>query len=245
MVDTILLCGATGRMGQAIEGLLCATPNHLTMIEKFAKETTEPLPDLLGRATCVVDFSLPESTDQLLSQLIVQKNPIPILIGTTGLNDTHLKKIDAISKFAPILQDTNMSPGIHFLNAVIKNAPQYFDASYDIDLYDRHHHDKIDSPSGTLKTLQSTLETSYNYKDAAYHPTLEENARPANKIGIAVERSGNVFGEHRVSFTSAHEEIQLTHKALDRELFAKGAVLALNWLKKQAPGRYSMANVFK
>ena len=243
MTDTVLLCGATGRMGKAIASYLYEDQKELLLKAQYSKKIEEQLLNFLKENALVIDFSLPALTQDLLEIMIEHKIQKPLVIGTTGLTSMHHEMIDVLSKTMPILQETNMSPGIHYLNHVIQQAPEFFDDAYDIDLYDRHHRNKIDSPSGTLLTLMSTLEKSYGLTDAGYTP--DHSKRPEKKIGISVERTGHVFGEHRVSFASDAEEIQLIHRAFNRKLFAKGAVLALNWLKNKPAGRYSMADVFK
>jgi 4-hydroxy-tetrahydrodipicolinate reductase len=170
-----------------------------------------------------IDFSSPELFDDALATAVKFKKPF--VSGTTGLSDKQFKNIDKAAKKIPILWASNMSLGVALLNEAIQLFSKISDFDFQIEEF--HHNKKKDNPSGTAKTLQQTLEIS-----------VGKQLPPI--MGI---RGGGIFGIHKVYAMSDQETICFEHTALNRAVFAQGAVRAGLWLYKKKPGLYKMSEV--
>ncbi len=217
------LSGASGRMGQVVkkatniknsEFVICKT---WPVIKK--KSSTSPHADSLDvdQLDGVIDFSAPPLFEQTIRWCLKQQKPF--VSGTTALNDTQKKLLKKASQKIPIFYEENMSWGIWQIKKWITNLHRQHNML--IQLEDIHHKDKKDKPSGTaLKLLRSFTS-------------------PIQKqIKIKSIRKGKEFGTHRISFKTKQEVVVLEHRAIDRILFAKGALRALKWLVLQPKGFY-------
>lgn len=199
---------------------------------------------LFERADVVIDFTTPEATARHV--WLAAKHHKPLVIGTTGLSETQQKEIADAAREAPVILAANMSVGVNLLAALVEQAAARLGAEYDIEITETHHKHKIDSPSGTALALgkaaakgrQADLDLL-----AVYSRQGQTGERKTGAIGFAVQRGGDVVGEHSVTFFGEGERIVLGHIATDRSLFAKGAIRAALWLKDQPYGLYSMRDV--
>lgn len=221
--------GAGGRVGRELLMLLKSSSSMLPSFgignraEGFGENVTH-LNDVPKDAVdIIVDFSAPELFEQTVDYCI--KHRLPLVSGTTGLNPVQLKKIDEAGSQIPILWAPNMSLGI----AVLKNALKVFKATshFDFQIEEWHHRHKKDRPSGTALFLQKRLEAVVN----------KECPPPM------VMRGGGIFGVHKVYAVSDEEMIQFEHTAINRTVFARGALVAAQWLFGKGKGVYSMDDV--
>lgn len=227
--------GCKGRMGQ----LLVAEINAADDLE-FAGgiDKDDVAQDLFASADVVIDFTIPEAT--MHHAALASLNNTALVIGTTGLSDAQESELAAFAKDTPIFYAANMSLGVNLLLALVEQAAKRLDPSWDIEVFETHHKYKIDSPSGTALALGKAAQTGRGGGNFVIDRT---GVRNEGDIGYAVQRGGDVVGEHDVTFFSQGERITLGHKATDRSLFAKGAVRASRWIKDQDAGLYSMRDL--
>ncbi len=174
----------------------------------------------------IVDFSSPESSMLVLEDARSRK--IPILIGTTGFNESQLKQIDKISSEVPVLLAPNTSSGIAILKTIITNSRALFSEDSTIEIEETHHKEKKDSPSGTALDLKEIISSHF----------------PNSDITVESFREGTNPGEHKVRVLLANESIELTHKAEERSIFASGALLGARWLLSKPKGLYGMNDIY-
>ena len=203
----------------------------------------DPLPLLLA-ADAIIDFSSPAASVELAA--LAAQARIVHVIGTTGLNDEDLEKIDAAARHAPIVRSGNMSLGVNLLAALTRRAASALGDDFDVEIVEMHHRMKVDAPSGTALLLGEAAAAgrgvSLNTHSARGRDGLT-GARRKGDIGFASLCGGTVVGDHSVIFAGEGERIVLTHHAEDRALFARGALEAALWAHGRKPGLYSMADV--
>jgi 4-hydroxy-tetrahydrodipicolinate reductase len=242
MADTpgVVLAGAVEEarstlIGQDSGALAGLPPNGIALVTDLAK--------LLGNADGVLDFTAPAATVAFAAS-VAETGKVHI-IGTTGLAPGHEEKIKVAAQRAVIVKSGNMSLGVNLLAALVKRVASTLD-DFDIEILEMHHKQKVDAPSGTALLLGRAAaegrgvdlnERSVRARDG------HTGARKAGDIGFAVLRGGSVVGEHSVIFAGHAERLELTHKAEDRMIFARGALRAALWARGQKPGLYAMADV--
>ena len=191
----------------------------------------------------IIDFSHFSRLDNLLDFALRKK--IPLVIATTGYSDDTLNKIREYSKEIPILLSSNMSLGINLIVDILDKIVPVLYENYDIEIIEKHHNKKIDSPSGTAKTLLETVEKNCDEHMKRVFGREGNEMRAKNEIGIHSIRGGTVVGEHSVMFYGNDEIIEIGHTALSKNIFAEGALKAGRFLAGQKPGLYSMKDIFK
>ncbi len=217
----IALIGATGRIGKCIIELaqnhhdVCVT---LPLSRDLSKLWDTPI-------DVVIDFSHAEMTAELAKRAIGKHTPL--LICTTGLTAETKDALTHCSLTCPVMIAPNTSIGILVLHKMLKVAATMLDSTFDIDIVETHHRNKVDAPSGTALSLKETI----------------QSIRPA-PVGVHSLRAGDVIAEHIVSFRGDHETIKLTHTAHARHVFADGALRLATWLAKQKPGLYVPEDAF-
>lgn len=198
----------------------------------------------LHNTQVAIDFTLPEATAANLAACVAAR--CPIVIGTTGHTESVRAQIAAASRSIPIVMAPNMSLGVNLLLKLVELAAAKLDADYDIEVFEAHHRNKKDAPSGTALALGAAAADGREVKlaDVAEHSRHgNTGARKRGSLGFSVFRGGDVVGDHTVTFAGIGERIELTHRASDRLAFARGAVKAAQWLVGRAPGSYSMQDV--
>ncbi len=210
-------------------------PEHAPS-EKFDVYTNAN--DLMTACDCVIDFTTPEATMQNIEAAV--KAQTAMIIGTTGLGDADVAKISEAAKSIPIVYAANMSVGVNLLLALVEQAAQKLGAEWDIEIFESHHRNKIDAPSGTALALGKAAQAG---RGGGAFVTDRNGKRGDGDIGYAVSRGGDVVGEHMVTFYGMGERLELGHKASDRSLFAKGALRAAQWIGGKPSGLYSMRDV--
>lgn len=260
----LIVAGAGGRMGRTLVKAIADTKG-LTLAgaledarspllgwdagtlaglgENHVKLTGEAGP-LMANADAIVDFTIPAATLDLAA--VAAKAGKVHIIGTTGLNAAEEDKIKAAAKRAVIVKSGNMSLGVNLLAALAKRVAKTLDQSFDIEILEMHHNQKIDAPSGTALLLGRAAAEGRGIeldKRKVASRDGHTGARRPGDIGFATLRGGTVVGEHTVMFAGPAERIELVHKAEDRMIFARGALHAALWARNQKPGLYSMADV--
>lgn len=246
----IIMHGCNGRMGQTIVDLIREDEDKIIVagvsmdgqaLNSFPVYTN--ISECQEDADVIIDFSNPSTLSDLLSYATLHKTAL--VIATTGFSDEELNQINQASKHIPILRSANMSLGINLMLDLIKKAASALEKDFDIEIIEKHHHNKVDAPSGTAlllaDTINDTLKEKAIYK---YDRHTEKQKRIPNEIGIHAIRGGTIVGEHTVIFAGDDEVIEITHTASSRKIFAKGAIRASEFISKQENGLYSMQDSF-
>jgi 4-hydroxy-tetrahydrodipicolinate reductase len=236
----ILLNGAKGRMGQAIAKV---APEFDVAIYAAVDQGDDATQFIAG-ADMVVDFSFHSITPAIAA--LAAKNGKPIVIGTTGHTPEERAAIIAFSKEIPMIYAGNYSVGVNLLYYLVEQAAKTLGPDFNPEVMEMHHNQKKDAPSGTAEHIVEVLREARGIsKDHVLNGRSGMiGARPQDEIGVHALRGGDVVGEHTVFFIGQGERIELTHRATDRAILARGALRAANWLKdRQAPGLYEMKDV--
>lgn len=199
---------------------------------------------LLTAADVVIEFSTPEAT--VAHAALAAKVKTPLVIGTTGLDDKAHQALVAAAASAPILWAPNMSLGVNWLLALVEQTAQRLGEDYDIEILEMHHRHKVDAPSGTALALGKAAAAGRAIDLAAKSQRVRDGItgpRKRGDIGFATLRGGDNAGEHHVIFAADGEQLELSHRATSRRVFAHGAVAAAQWLAGQKPGFYGMKDV--
>ena len=245
------IAGYTGRVGQLLVRELQSGAWPTLDLVAVSSRTMHPehaasnifsvftkLDDLMESSDCVIDFTTPESTMMNLDSAI--RSNTSLVIGTTGFNDAQIKTIKDASAHIPIVFAANMSIGVNMLLALVEQAAARLVTDWDIEIFETHHKNKVDSPSGTALALGNAAKDG---RQSGNFVTDRAGKRKQGDIGYAVSRGGDVVGEHMVTFYGMGERVELGHKATDRALFARGALKAATWLDDKPAGLYSMRDV--
>jgi len=235
------ISGARGRMGRAVSLVLDARED-VVVATRFDRGET---PDL-NLCDVVIDFSTPEASVELARACAERGGPA-LVIGSTGLSPEQDALIEAAAEKIAIVRSGNFSLGLNILIGLVEHAAQRLDGrDWDIEVLETHHRRKVDAPSGTALMLGEAAANGRgrdleDLKTAPYDGIT--GPREPGKIGFASLRAGGVIGEHTVLFGSEDELLTLSHSAIDRSLFAKGAVAAAAWVRNRRSGLYDMQDV--
>jgi 4-hydroxy-tetrahydrodipicolinate reductase len=217
----LIIVGAKGRMGQML--IACGREDPALNIIA-GTDLGDDLGKYIGQCDAVIEFALREATLATARACAAHKKPL--VIGTTGHTDAETREIRDILKPIPVVWSSNYSTGVNVLFWATGKVAEIVGPNWEAEVVETHHTAKKDAPSGTAKTLQEVLKQARG-KDA-----------PAHALRI-----GDVVGDHTVTFGTAGERIELTHRASSRATFAKGALRAAQWLTKQPAGLYTMQDV--
>ncbi|MDO8606978.1 MAG: 4-hydroxy-tetrahydrodipicolinate reductase [Phaeospirillum sp.] len=196
------------------------------------------------RAGAIIDFTAPAAT-RIHAELAARSGRI-LVVGTTGMSAEDEACLREAAKRAAIVYAPNFSVGVNLLMALTERAAAILADDYDIEIVEMHHRHKVDAPSGTALGLGRAAALGRAVAlDGVWCKSRDGHtgARPAGQIGFATLRGGDVVGDHTVMFAAEGERVELTHKASNRAVFAKGAVRAARWAKGKPPGLYSMRDV--
>ncbi len=234
------IIGSEGRMGQALLRAIGEAGHECT----GGADRGGDVAALADRSDALVDFSAPAALDANLHAAIGAG--IPILVGTTGLDERNHAAIDSAALAVPVLQTGNTSLGVTLLAHLVREATSRLGPEWDVEVLEMHHRMKVDAPSGTALMLGEAAAEGrgidfYAPESPARHG--HTGAREAGTIGFASLRGGTVAGEHSVILAGPQERLVLSHSAEDRMIFAHGAVRGAAWLIGREPGRYSMGQV--
>lgn len=229
-------------MGQALMQAAAADPDSTVTA---THDAGQDLDAAVQKADCIIDFTVHSFTAQVVEAAL--KHGTRLVIGTTGHSDEEREMIRKAAEKLPIVFASNYSVGVNTLFWLTRHAARILTQDrFDIEVTEMHHRHKIDSPSGTARTLLEILneETGTSYKDDVTHGRFGNiGPRPQREIGMHTLRGGDVVGDHTVMFAANGERVELTHKASSRLTFAAGAVRAAKWLESQPAGLYDMQDV--
>jgi 4-hydroxy-tetrahydrodipicolinate reductase len=241
-MPNLLITGQSGRMGQTLMQAAAADPDSTVTA---THDVGQDLDVAVQKADCIIDFTVHSFTAQVVEAAL--KHGTRLVIGTTGHSDEEREMIRKAAEKLPIVFASNYSVGVNTLFWLTRHAARILTQDrFDIEVTEMHHRHKIDSPSGTARTLLEILneETGTSYKDDVTHGRLGNiGPRPQREIGMHTLRGGDVVGDHTVMFAADGERVELTHKASSRLTFAAGAVRAAKWLESHPAGLYDMQDV--
>lgn len=229
------IAGVAGKMGRRIFDLACQNKAFEVALA-LEKKGTSLIGKELGRikissssdglflVDVFIDFTIPEATEANLEYVARYKKPA--VIGTTGLSDAQLAKIEEVSRLVPIVYSPNMSVGVNVLFSILPELAKKLGPDYSVEIVEVHHKAKKDAPSGTAKKLAQVIADKTN-----------------KEIQIHAVRLGDIVGDHTIIFVGNSERIEIKHQAHTRDLFALGALKAAQWVYGKPAGLYSMHDV--
>jgi 4-hydroxy-tetrahydrodipicolinate reductase len=192
-----------------------------------------------------IDFTVPAATARHATACAAGGHAL--VVGTTGLDDGGLSALQAAARQVPVLYARNMSLGVTVLTELARQAAVLLGPDFDVEITEAHHRDKKDSPSGTALQLGEAVASARGRQLAEVavysRPRLAAAARPAGAIGFVSVRGGAIVGDHTVLLAGKEELLELTHRATDRALFARGALRAAGWLVGKPAGLHTLRDV--
>jgi 4-hydroxy-tetrahydrodipicolinate reductase len=264
MRTKVIVCGAGGRMGRTIVGLLAQHPEarlaatveapasaavgrdagEVAGVGSLGVVIGADLGAVAGRDTVILDFTTAAAAVEHLHTAVERGSAI--VIGTTGFTPAQQAQVDGLAARTRSVIEPNMSVGIAVLRQLAGEAGRALGTDFDPEIVELHHRQKVDAPSGTALALaRSVAEATGRDADldlvSARHGII--GPRPQREIGVMALRGGDIIGDHTVIFAGMGERIELTHRAQSRECLARGAIRAAVWIVGQPVGRYGMADV--
>lgn len=239
MATRILINGSKGRMGHA----LADAAKELGLTVSAAIDVGDDLAAGVKQCDVIVDFSSHAATKAVLEQAVAQRKAI--VIGTTGHAAAEKSALLALAAKVPCVWAGNFSVGVNLLFALTRRAASVLGSDYDAEVIEMHHRFKKDAPSGTAARLLEIILEERKLNASALRHGREgiTGERKPTEVGIHALRGGDVVGDHTVMFAALGERVELTHKASDRGIFARGALRAAQWVANQKPGVYDMQDV--
>jgi 4-hydroxy-tetrahydrodipicolinate reductase len=248
----VLINGCNGKMGQVLSRLVAETVDievscGVDSIPDRIKNTYPvyaSLAEVRETIDVIIDFSNHSSTEVLINFCIANK--LPLVICTTGHTPEEMELILNASKLIPVFKSANMSLGVNLIISLAKQAAKTLYEDFDIEIIEKHHNQKLDSPSGTAlmiaDSINDALDKEYSYTYGR-HSKLQK--REKKEIGIHAIRGGSIVGEHQVIFASGGEVIEVNHSALSRDVFGYGALRASKLIYDKQNGLYNMDDILK
>jgi 4-hydroxy-tetrahydrodipicolinate reductase len=257
----IVVIGAGGRMGRAIIRMaaeradlriggavvsrnspeLGRDAGEVAGIGRIDVPLRADLAAALTEGDVAVDFSHATATADNLAACVAAGRPL--LLGTTVLGDAVKQDIERAARHIALLVAPNTSLGVTLLLELVQKAAQALPADFDIEIVEAHHRMKRDAPSGTALALGQAAAWGRRQVLSDVAVTDRAGLRRSGDIGFATVRGGDIVGDHTVLFAGAGEQVQLTHRATDRNVFARGALQAAAWLPGRSPGQYHMRDI--
>ena len=253
--------GACGRMGKRIVQLANEDPTFTVAaaldsadhaehgndigsacgLGPLGVSVTAELP-LSAHLDVIIDFSIPEATMAILRTCIDRK--IPLVVATTGHSDSQIREIEAAAHHTAILTAPNMSLVVNVLYKLVRQAAVALkDKGFDVEIIERHHRFKKDSPSGTALQFAKVIQEAMGEMPIRHGREGLVGERPAREIGMHAVRSGDNVGEHTILFSTLGETMELIHKGHTRDAYVFGALQAAKFLATKPAGRYTMDDV--
>jgi 4-hydroxy-tetrahydrodipicolinate reductase len=236
---SIHINGCRGRMGQAV----AAAVKEAGLAIAAETDVGDDLRAGMAKADAVIDFSSPAATPEILRHALELRRPV--VIGTTGHETAERKRLLALAAGVPCVWAGNFSVGVNLLFALTRRAAAVLGSDYDAEVIEMHHRFKKDAPSGTAARLLEIILEERKLSASALRHGREglTGERKPTEVGVHALRGGDVVGDHTVMFAALGERVELTHKASDRSIFARGAVRAAQWVVGRPPGVYDMQDV--
>ena len=251
-MTNIILCGCNGKMGAAVQNFVnqradCSIAAGVDVSGggngSFPVYTS--LADVEEEAQVVVDFSHPSALSSILEYCRSHSGTAAVLC-TTGYSAEQTQEIQEAAKELPLFYSRNMSLGVNLLIELAKKAEAVLGDSFDVEVVEMHHNQKIDAPSGTALMIADAINTraggAYEY---VYDRHEVRQPRGRQELGISAVRGGGIVGDHDVLFCGPEEVVTLSHRAQSRGVFADGAVQAALFVDGRAPGYYTMSDLLR
>jgi len=239
--DGCVLAGATEAPGSAQIG---ADAGALAGVGECGVRITDDAAAMFAGVGVVIDFTVPAATAGHAA--LAAQAGCALVAGTTGLEASHRGALETAAAAVPVVWAPNMSAGVNLLFAITEQVARALGEDFDIEIVEMHHHHKVDAPSGTALGLGQAAAAGRGVDFDAVKVLSREGitgARKRGSIGFATLRGGDVVGEHTVVFAGAGERVELSHRATDRAIFARGAVRAALWTGGKPAGLYTMRDV--
>jgi len=261
MKTRIAINGACGRMGQRIIALANEDPGlavvaavdsarhpnqgrdagELSGIGPLGVRVASSVP-IDVQPDVAIDFSTPEGTMEILK--VCEGRKIPIVVATTGHSDQQRKEIEAAAHSTAVLFSPSMSLVVNLLFKLVKDTSTALRGKgFDVEVVERHHRFKKDSPSGTAMHFARIIQEAMDIPKLVHGREGFVGERPTTEIGVHAIRAGDNVGEHTIIFAALGETLELVHKGFSRDSYARGAILAAKFLANRPAGRYTMADV--
>ena len=262
---TLLVSGVPGRMGSAVVRAAAEEP-AVTVVGAVARPGTPsrgrdvgtlsgtsalrlPLRDDFAAALAdvrpdvAVDFTTPDSAADFAEACARQG--VPFVTGTTGFGPAQRERLDRAAARIPVVVSPNMSVGVHVMLEAASLLGRVLGTGWDAEVLELHHRLKKDAPSGTALRIAEVVAKARGHDASVFRLARagQMGDRPPGEIGVQTLRGGDVVGEHTVFFLGPGERIELSHRATNRDQFAKGAIRAALWVRGQPPGQYGMRDV--
>ena len=237
-------CGLSGGLARSGSACLGQDLGELAGIGRIGLAAAADARQVLRDSDVVIDFTTPDATASLAT--LAAELGRPIVIGTTGLSGEQESAIRRAAERVPVVWAANTSLGINLLLGLVEQVAARLGPEWDIEIVEMHHRGKVDAPSGTALALGRTAAAA---RGAVFDEVAQRGRdgmtgpRKAGAIGFAALRGGDNIGEHHVIFAGLGESLELTHRATNRAIYAKGAVRAARWLVTRPPGLYGMKEV--
>jgi len=260
----VAIIGAAGRMGNRLIHAVCETQG-LTLSGAVEQDShpqlgmdagliagagnlgvtlTSDLDTAVAAADVLIDFTFPAVT--LNNLAVCARHGKMLVSGSTGFTPEQKRQVEEFAKSIPVVLAPNMSVGVNACFKLLKEAARILGDDFDVEVVELHHNKKKDSPSGTAvrmgEVVAQTLGRDYN-QVANYHREGMCGERTHAEIGMQTVRGGDIVGEHTVYFIGMGERIEISHRAMSRDMFARGAARACVWLQGQPAGLYDMQDV--
>lgn len=245
----IILHGCNGKMGKTLQDIISKEAD-MSVLAGIDKSIHEPVPfklymsplDCEIRADVVIDFSYHDAIKDLLEYCVKYKTPV--VIATTALGEDVLELMREASQVIPVFNTSNMSIGINVLSRMLKMGAPVFEDDFNVEIIEKHHNKKLDSPSGTALLLADSINAACTgKKDYIYGRHSKNDECKITDLGIHSIRGGTIPGEHTVIFAGPDEVIELTHTVYSKNVFARGALRAAKFLVTKKCGLYSMEDM--
>lgn len=236
------LSGAFGKMGRAIEALIEESESY-EIVSKIGRISTEQeVNQACKLCDVIIDFSSPNNIEAISSA--VDRNGTRLIVGTTGLEPSHMRILEVLAKKTAVIYAANTSLGANLIADLCARSAKILD-NYDIEIVEAHHRFKKDAPSGTSLMVGQKIAQAkkIDFAKNAVFDRANKGIREYNEIGFSSIRGGGIFGDCEVIFAGQHEVISISCRALSRSAFAEGALIAARWLVDKKPGLYSMRDV--
>ena len=245
-----IMSGCNGAMGQVITQMAAEDPDieivagiDINTEQRNGYPVFSSLSECTVKADVEIDFSSAKATDSLLAGMAEKK--LPGVLCSTGLSEEQLQTVKKTSEQVAVLKSANMSVGVNLIFKLLETiTPVLAKEGYDMEIVEKHHHRKVDAPSGTALAMADVMNASvgnaYHYK---FDRTQERQKRDPMEIGIQSVRGGTIVGDHDVIFAGTDEVITISHTAYSRAIFGKGALAAAKFLAGKPAGFYDMRDV--
>ena len=245
----VLLNGALGKMGQAVEACINERDDVIISAGVDIAEGERIYPvyscfvDVNEDVDVIIDFSNPLVLDDMLAFAVERK--IPVIICTTGFSEAQIAKINKTSELIPVFYSGNMSLGINMMISLSRMAAKVLGPTFDIEIVEKHHNLKLDAPSGTAIMIADAVSGELDKSEYVYDRHSIRKRRDRSEIGIHSVRGGTIVGEHEIIFAGHDEELSIKHRAQSKGVFASGAVNAAVFIKDKPAGLYDMSDLLK